>query len=120
MAVLLLTIFLIVLIGLIVYGAYQLINKTNDIPKKVGDILATVHSESMTGKNKNITTNKISKTLLMEKFNLKPLQLKKHLKVLVNFKLINEGEDSVNITPFGVEFRKNIGGPNGKSTIKRR
>ena len=74
--------------------------------KNMNDILRLIHNNAMMGKDKAIPHNKVSKVLLMEDLDLRPMRLKAYIAKLSSKNLVKESTDSVNITPFGVQFFK--------------
>lgn len=67
-------------------------------------VLSSIHAQAIQSGNKNLSTAKISKVFLMEKFNLKPKQLKKIIGSLKSKQLVEEKQDSVSITSFGEKY----------------
>jgi hypothetical protein len=98
------------IVALVVYFIITKVNKKEkesevvDILQLQKDVLSTIHTEAKAAGNKNITTAKISKVLLMEAFNLKPKRLKDIIASLKSKQLVDETQDSVSITPFGKQY----------------
>lgn len=98
------------IVALIIYPIISYINKKEknndviDVLQTQKNILSSIHSEAKASTNKNLTTAKISKVLLMERFNLKPKQLKNIISSLKSKQLVEENQDSVSITSFGKQY----------------
>jgi len=116
--------FILVICGLgawVVFEMYQHLKKKEqatqfEIPPEVtmaNRIIEEIYRDAYKQKGK-IAGNKVSKVFLMERVNLKPRQLSIYLDRLVNKNIIEEQQDTVSMTPFGVEFYKFFGGSDGK------
>jgi len=81
-------------------------------------IVELVFDKAHDGTNKTVTSNKVSKVHLMERLDLKPQRLKAFIERLERKEIIKQQDDSVTITPFGIQFFKVFRSGDGKPYIK--
>ena len=81
-------------------------------------IIELVFDKAHSGTNKTVTANKVSKVGLMESLDLKPQRLKALIERLERKEIVKQQDDTVTITPFGVQFFKVFRSGNGKPYIK--
>jgi predicted transcriptional regulator len=112
--------FILVLCALVGYVIYILASQEqkqtttdNEKHKLRSRLIEKIYSEAHNAKGKNISTNTVSKVFLMESMNMKPAELKNYIYQLTSHGIVEEQQDTVTITPFGIEFFNMFGKEGG-------